>query len=287
MTKSDKGLPITSKENERKTLPYLSEGIIIATAPVVSYTVAFVYEAGYTDHYQIPSSLISISLANILIALGYLIIFLLVLFVISDAIYRSFWLRTPEVIRRVAPKYFYGLLLLLASVLFKDFRIVTFFVVVMYALFLLTDFVIPVFLGKKDHGTTYLERVEKMHLADVHSPSIIDNLMKKSGPHVFLWFFILVAALQIAYMAGRGNAANQNEYWVFESDSSNVVLRIYDDLLIVGFRKGETSELEKRLKIVRMTDESGITLRKMNTGPLAVAKTPAVQSQTKIEVKKE
>jgi hypothetical protein len=160
---------------------------------------------------------------------------------------------------------------------FKDTRVSHIVILLVVLLpFLIPDFVIPVFM--KAEGKTYLERVEIYWRQDVPSPSLMGSAMQKIGRHFFLWLFVIYGCTIVAGTAGHGNAANQREYLVLESDPNDVVLRIYDDVFIVGHRKGETNELDQSLRILRITNESGIKLIRADIGPLIAASTSPVDT---------
>lgn len=47
----------------------VSDGLLTAGMPLLGYSLAFAYEAGYAGYYGIPLQLISVSLTQVLIAI--------------------------------------------------------------------------------------------------------------------------------------------------------------------------------------------------------------------------
>ena len=63
-------------ENREKLL---SDGLLIASMPLLGYSIAFAYESGYAGYYGIPLQLISLTLTQILVAIAALISIIYVL----------------------------------------------------------------------------------------------------------------------------------------------------------------------------------------------------------------
>ena len=78
--------------NKNKPLKsIISETLIIAIIPVVSYAATFAYESGYFGYFKIPIELIIISIIDTFNALFYILSVLLIIPFFASSIFLFFW----------------------------------------------------------------------------------------------------------------------------------------------------------------------------------------------------
>jgi hypothetical protein len=70
---------MTSPENARQKKTWITEGIIIASTPILGYLLTFIYEKGFAEAFNIPISFISPNLTTVFVVTSALVVVFLFL----------------------------------------------------------------------------------------------------------------------------------------------------------------------------------------------------------------
>lgn len=144
---------------------WFTEGIVVALVPAVSYAIAFAFEAGYFNHFNLPLSLIEINLSGTIIAFFSLLVTLFVFYSIAELV-NPFWGIMPQAIRSRLYFYIYFFFVIITNLVIAQgkpdgLQYIFYFLAVM-AFF---DFVLPA-IPRRD-GRRYLDRLANMHKRDL------------------------------------------------------------------------------------------------------------------------
>lgn len=247
---------------------WLTEGILIAAVPAVAYGMAFTYEYGFASYFHIPVTLIEVGLSNVFIALGYLLSAIFAMYVLAELV-NPFWGKLPAPVRARLRVYIgYTFMVVIVVVLGRASLKELGFLLIPFAVFALFDFGIPAI---PQAGTTYLERVQRGHQADLSYDSVMDKVGKTLGPLFMLTFLVLWGIFYASHTAGKGSARWQKEFWVAPLESRVVLLRRYGDVFVLAPFSETAKEITPDFTLFRMGPGSSLQLRRESIGPLSVA----------------
>lgn len=251
----------------------LSEGILLAGASAYVYLVTFVYEYGYCSHFSIPRTLISPSLATVLIAaaaIGGVFVSSLKLLGLSAPLLRA------TVDPKQAPyRLFFGMNtlfaisgILLATIYGLSVRGALIFVGAV-SVFELVYFA-PVFLfNRKKPLRERFETYTKSKPDQLDLPILFTEWYGKSW---LLPILILFALLLFAYLVGHGEATGKERFLTLKSSPDVVVLRNYGDLLIAARFDRARKVVSEELVLIRLGNDQKAEFFNEVIGPLTFAK---------------
>jgi hypothetical protein len=259
-----------AKDLETKTQrSWLTEGILLALLPVVSYAIAFTYEVGYFEHFGLPFSLVQIGITGSIIAFFSLLMSIFILYMLAELL-NPLWGIIPHPVRGRARTYAFFLFLIIINLVIahgrlKGLQYLLYFV----AIIAFIDFVIPL-ISRKD-GKSYLERFDSMRKRDLAYDSVMDKFVYKFGLNWLLLLLVVGSLLYLSYNTGLGKARSQTEFFTLQGHPNSVVLRISDVMLIWTTYNEKTNEISRSFILERLEGDKKFILEKIKVGPLLPA----------------
>ena len=110
-----------------------------------------------------------------------------------------------------------------------------------FFLFFIIKLIIPLF-RKDKNKTSYSEEFKKNIDDEMLEYSIIGKLFEKYNRYYILFSFLFLMSILILYQIGGAWANNKKEFKIIDRDSTNIVVEIYGDNLILC----NTEELKKK-----------------------------------------
>lgn len=257
---------------EPTTRTLLSEGVILGVASAYAYLATFLYEYGYCSYFAIPATLISPSLATVLIAtaaIGGVFVSSLKLLGLSAPLFRA--ARDPH---RSPYHQFFGMnaIFVVAAILLgtiygfsiKGSAIFAGFVAVFELLYFG-----PVFLF--DRKKPLRERFEPYSQGKPDQLDLPILFMEWFGKTRVLPFMLLGFLLLVAYTVGQGEAIRKVRFLTLKSSPDFVVLRNYGDSFIAARFDRKLKTISDELLILRFSDHEKGEFRNEIVGPLRLA----------------
>lgn len=259
----------TEEKHEKKS--WLLSGATIALISAAAYLVTFLYEYGYTQFFEIPPSLIELTLTQVFVSFVGLCFTFIVYFMILKTILSlqsASWGNVLHLI--IVIQLHYLLLFLIVSLLWGGFRPwVIFGLVTLY--FLFDDFVYPLIIQR---GTgTYREKILAQQRLEAKRPSITKMILgpaKDSREASFLLpisFFVL-----LSLPAGRYTARSKSYFYVLSDSTDVALLKIYGDKVISAPFDRKAKEISRSLTIQTLSKQGQLKLSYEKIGPLKVRK---------------
>ncbi len=268
-------------EQSTPSSAWISEGILIASAPVVAYLLTLSYIGGYAGFFQIPTDFISINLSTLFSVAGNIAFVAMLVY----GLFLTFFLLWPHtdspVLKRALHLFPFGALLWIQLIFFGK-RLHewggTLFVVVLFGML---SFVSP--LVGRSKGLSYTEKLREYDRRQSSRPSTVaDHLIgsplgRRLGT-VALWaWFSLVASSS----AGRFGAMWKQEFLVPASSPDCVVLISYGENMIVAPFDRKTKEVERSFSILKKGEDPKLLLSWEKVGPLQVKTQPSTDSHVR------
>lgn len=262
------------EKSQIKIEDWLFKGLVFAI-PFIGYFLAFRYEEGFCSVFQIPSSLISLSLINIFIGIGALVGILFLLYGVVDLIIRFLPKRENPIfdsLRVLLPGF---LLLIVYLVLFGKFWQEWVWILSTFLFLCFLEFIFPLFTFPKEK--TYFEKLKAQQRSDTKEAA--QQLRKMEGVlllgipwrviyKIFLLSLGLLYLSLFSYAVGRSIALKQKEFLVFYDSQPMVILRIYDDTIISAPFNKTTKEVEKKFIVYKVGEEPRFIFNLEKIGPL-------------------
>jgi hypothetical protein len=247
----------------------LSEAVLIAGVPLLGYAIAFAYEYGYGQYYGIPRAIISLTLSQVLLAVGTLVWLLFIWFSAYFGIFLFLapsprWLQHPAVLffRRLIPLTF---LLVVNILIFRRYWHLWVPYLALFILFGILFYIVPILGGK---GKTYNEKMVGLdtYLNGLTTPlSIAAKKYGRDSVTLGIWIFLIVST---AFGAGLGEALNQEEYFVDSSQTNVVILRFYGDTIVGHEYDPDQKKLIGNLIVTKVSPTKELRFNKKFLGHL-------------------
>lgn len=274
-------------------------GILIPAVPILGYTLAFAYEAGFCTTFSIPIELIQIQISSIFFgSLSALLIFAIIFQLVNISLIAS----RPKSLGpislgliRLSP----GLAILTVYLLFfrEEWRIWVVFAILV-AFFSFLEFGLPLLTHESrksrfrkrasEEGLktpisestpipeglklTYREKLEYQEQIDI-KPKDIFYYIGGSYQIIFLFLFIASFVLFISFGYGHTVAMNQKEYLIPSTNYDSVVLRIYGNNAICTQVFRETHEINKSFFVIDISSDPSTVFKLEKVGPLKLTGT--------------
>jgi hypothetical protein len=261
-------------QTEKKTKPWLPDGLIIASIPIIAYTVIFIFESGYTSAFEIPQEFIASDLTAALIVSGFLLTTALASYFFSNIIF-MITSAVPEPIARRLRRLFPPLLIsFVLSLMYgtlwgwKSWA----FVGCSLAIVIIVEFLTPA-ITQRGKGS-YFEKLEardqqRKKLLMKEPETITDVLKKRLGVDIGLFLFLLLVGGFLIHNAGRSKALTQRTFLVTNTSPEMVVLRIYGDKMVCAPFDRTTREVDQSFVILKIAEDSHLMLHREEIGPLS------------------
>jgi hypothetical protein len=239
---------------------YLTDSVILAAIPAAGYWSAYLYERGYCSYFQIPATLIEVSLNSVLSSTLYLVGCLAVLMLVVDII-RRMMDGVSDTIKFTAYKLIFVYFLIGGMAVVSNISETT----VRLALLLTAgpivwmDIIWPLWTQRKTKGLAnkVAAAKENYHKFD----SILDIALKLIGsvPAVILAALYFVSLL--SFFMGGFNAKTESEFLVSSAFEDRVLIRHYGASWIAMKYDVDTGTTQPDFLVVRDDNVKEISIR--------------------------
>ncbi len=251
---------------------WLTEGLLIAAAPIAAYLLALSYISGYAEYFQIPMELISLNAITLFVVGGkilslgifvYLFVFFVFQFISADS---------PIVVRILVVLPWF--VLVYVEAIFFRFRWREWGMSLIFFLVLVVElFIFPLVHRDK---SSYVEKLrEDTRRFNAGRSLAVRMFQSKRAPWVWILGICVWFSLTLANKGGRFQAMWKTEFLVPSSAPGNVVLCTYGDYLVVAPFDKQTREVERSFSLLKKGDDPKLLLQLQAVGPLRVKDTSA------------
>jgi hypothetical protein len=236
----------------------LSENLLLALIPLVSYFALYRYQSGYASHFGYPKQLVAFDLSSIfgfldeLINIGAFLGFLIVI------LYRPIlWLaRKLPVLALAVGALLFALPVALDSILGKP---------IWFSATILSMYILFAIWRSYQHI--------KQSKSDRPSPteSLLKNAFDRLNPIFLLAVFGIIWVLLISSNIGKIDALLRDTYYVIPPASGRpelVILHMYGNTCVAAPFKRQTGETERTFYTMDLSSTPEIVIRKENLGRL-------------------
>jgi hypothetical protein len=258
---------IANSEQPASKLTWISEGLVIASAPVGAYLLGLSYIAGYASFFQIPTEFISLNIATLFSIAG-AITFVALMVVALFFLLFMFWPHSENPILFRVLTLFPLLALLYLQISFFGRHWHEWISTLLALLILIIQFfVMPL---TQRQGSAYLEKLREVDKRNSSAPATVvtkflrNELGRRIGG-IWLWAWF---ALSASHSAGRFEAMWKREFLVPVSSPDTVVLSSYGDMLIVAPFDRKTKSVERSFSMLKKGEDPKLLLRWEVVGPL-------------------
>lgn len=243
---------------------YLTEGILVALAPVVAYGLKFVYEFGYSRYFDIPPELVSFSLQSIFPTMP------IVLFVIGYIIYqigtvfnfRNTEMNYPQIVFQNV-----GILVILSPIIYQFAPSVYYTLIFIVPAFylVLRHFAMPILWHRNIKG--YIHKINK-HFENVikKSDTLVDELFNFGLYRVSAILILLAGIFMMTGFYGYQTAKKQSQFWVRNTNENEVVVRFIDERAVF-VKINDDNKLTGEFFVRDLTEEN-LVLHNMEIGKI-------------------
>ena len=251
---------------EEKKQGWITEGLILASIPVLGYFFAFQYEAGYASYFQYPKELILVGLPQIVLATITLWTGLIILFMLVESI----TMMLPKTQRSLSDSiikllplvgFFAGSLFVYGWERAWPFL----FVFVMIGI---PEFILPLFTQKDKK--TYSEKIEADWDSEWRLRESKDafswRLLRLVGHKNIVLVINIFIVAQLVQTAGEVMASRQMRFFTMSGAPEKVVLRIYDDKFICTYFDRKTKTVGRDISILNSKIRKGWSGKRYPSG---------------------
>lgn len=242
-----------------------SAAFVIAGISTFSYFIAFIFEYSYFGTFKISSYFIPTSRYSIYVSIGFILLIFFTFYILIDFISIFF---KKEHINNI---YIYKVLLLTPAIFFiltnlifygfnwKKISVSFYF----FGALLASEFIFPLFNFSKKN---YTEKLQADIVLDKKGFSLTQKFIR-SKPRIFFLIFICMVIVWVAMAAGESCALKKKSYLIIK-DSSEIVLKIFEDNAILVDYNTSTKVISKTYSIVPLEDLKSEKLTEESIGPL-------------------
>ena len=241
--------------------------LLVAFLPVLGYCIAYTFESGYLQYFDIPAHFVQIDLIMLLKA-TVAVIFSLYLIMTMFGLSIDLQNKSHPFCKVLGHSLF--LTSLVAIFAFINIGIsleqATSITIGLYLIFVLLQLIPPLF--NKDL-ITYWQRVTLIYPANYDSNnssdkprSIFNDLIFKGVIFLFLFTFV--------YELGMSSAKNETQFLTFKHNPEMIVIRIYEDTIIA-----------KNIDLTTYETNDDIEIFKIDSTPLSMTMTSIKHVKTK------
>jgi hypothetical protein len=250
-----------------------SDTILLAIFPIIGYSVLFVYEWGYFRVFRLPLQFINFDIGEIFVVTSYLITLLVIVSIFVNLIFKPFFSKKIHPALKIHIGIaipIYAVFIALLVIYFGEWK--EFLMYLIGMIFFTINLFLPPLLNRKVKGSyedkfvALEEQKQKQHTKDSEK-SLVDLVIGKLSPEIFLAVLIYAAVLFVAYNAGRGAALTQNEFRVVNTNPESVVLYTKADGVIVSPFDRNNKEIQPIYKYISFENEA-VEFKLEEVGPL-------------------
>jgi len=259
---------MTTRKSDDEATDWKWLRILLVIAPPLGYALAYTYERGYCDVFEIPKELIVLNWTTIFIGVSAALAgsFLFLWFIMMLVIPQPSQKQRRPIWRRL---YFFSLLFFLSFFVAYKYLLVKelLYIIAYLAAMAIMFFVMPIFDKSVKDVKGYREKLERYD--DLRTKTEYP-FMKRLGLRGILLIMLLGGAFLFSYLEGRAQAINQDEFYVPSTYPNSVVLRIYGDNIVCAPVNKARGEIDRAFFILKTNDEPRPMLIATRTGRLYI-----------------
>lgn len=251
----------------------ITEGIAIASIPIIGYFLSFIYEVAYARSFGIPQELISLNILNILVSTISTFLFFIVLFVYVERISLHIT-RNPYTYHFTFA--FWWFFITIINIFIYGIKNYDKWSYCFYTfLFILLFDVAWLFLilrnkgGLKDRLLYQYNHEKELYDKGISLPQIIRNI---TGRQLFQIIQYILLAYLCANWAGEYSSFKKKDFLVLKNKPNIVVLKIYGDTIITAPFSKKTKTIRREVTVYKISDKDNLTLVSEKIGPLKLEK---------------
>ena len=258
---------MANSEQSTAKSTWVSEGILIASAPVAASVVALTYIAGYASYFEIPTEFLSLNVTTLFVVGGKILNLALFAFLLFFFVFQLVPDTDNPLRRRILAISPWAVLLFL-QVLFFDGKWREWLSTLMWTLLL----VLTLFVGPLLHRgkSSYMERLSEADRRFNAGPQTVAHqlLLSNRSARILIFAFYVFFVLTAAYSYGRFDAMWKKEFLVPASSPDSVVLSSFGDNVLVAPFDRKTKQVERSFSILKKGEDPKLLLRWEVVGPL-------------------
>ncbi len=253
-------------EHKKGTHNWINEGVLIASAPVIGYLFALLYERSYSQYFGIPYDIIRIESSSILVSTG-----IVLLTCIPSLFLTVFFYFLSGRIKRYIPLFLYPTLIVASYALFnwgcgvwswrKLFIVVLYIVVPFLGIVLIIEIVevLLIKLKKTERGCR-----EPFVNLDINFNEVVwRNVFR----YVILIVYLLTA-YGVPIAAGDMIARRKTAFYVLDGKPETAIIKIYDNNVICApFDRG-SKIISNKIIVFSLSSRDKLIMREEKIGPL-------------------
>ncbi|HEC36033.1 MAG TPA: hypothetical protein ENI39_05810 [Anaerolineae bacterium] len=245
------------------------EGLLVAAISAYAYIFAFVYEAGFAQVFSIPLSFIAVSLTNVLVAGGSLLLVGHLVVSVGNLVFMMSDIFSGPIskrIKRLVPLLLFSLALVCVT---SGTRLLPSFIIacaVGWLIAIFFQFIFPL-LTQRGKGS-YREKLVAQDDLDARTSDWYDLLARRLGVGPYSLVLLLLMALVVVYYAGQSTAMRQSTYLVTSTSPEMVVLRVYGGNMVCAPFDRDTREVKPSFVVLKVGEDPGLALHSEHVGPL-------------------
>jgi hypothetical protein len=264
----------TAPVAETKTAKWtwLTEGLLIAAAPIAAYLLALSYISGYAEYFQIPTELLSLNAITLFVVGGKILSLAMFVYLFVLFVFQFISADSPIVVRILVVLPWF--VLAYVEAIFFRFRWREWRMNFIIFLVLVVElFIVPLVHRDK---SSYVEKLREETRRFNAGRSLANRMFQsKRAAWVSIFGICVWFSLTLANKGGRFEAMWKTEFLVPSSAPGNVVLCTYGDYLVVAPFDKQTKEVERSFSLLKKGDDPKLLLQLQAVGPLRVKDTSA------------
>jgi len=264
---------VGNSEPSNATLTWISEGLLIACAPVAAYLLTLSYISGYSSYFKIPMEFLSLNVTTLFAVGGNVV----TVGLFAYAVFLTLFLLWPHsdspILKRALMIFPFAALLFIKVMFFgmhwREWGGMLYICAFMSFIF----FVVPL-MGHKGNSLSYAEKLRESDMREqTRKPTVVVSLVRSTLGRrlsmIWIWGWF---ALSVSNDAGRFGAMWKQEFLVPASSPDSVVLTSYGENMIVAPFDRKTKVVERSFSILKKGEDPRLLLRWEVIGPLQLKK---------------
>ncbi len=252
----------------------ITEGILLALAPPFSYFLAFSYESGFAQHFDIPINFIQVGFIDVIIfasvVFGGIVFFIvminpIVMFFPLKKVFLLVPLSSTALVIFIISFFLFG---------YSNWKY-WFFSLLFLMFYVFLDFGMPLFSQRNVSGYMNKWVAQKEHEQKINesNPDFFILIGRHYGGRLLFIIIGLMVSVLIVTNSGLAKAVNQDEFLVLDTSPEMVILRIYGDRMIVAPFNRKTQEVESKFIIKTLGEDDNLVISPEDIGPLKLKPT--------------
>lgn len=271
-------LPDGIRRTMAKEMPKvrLSEGLTIATLPIVAYLMVFVYEIGYGRVFGIPAEFIVFDLTRFFIALFSVVSASATLFNFVNIVVMAWYAYDNLVARKLIEVVAVLLIIAAHAYLWRDDSSAVLLFLTTMSGFAFLELVFPL-ITQRGKGK-YSDKLVAQDRIEASTDGLIGKAIQVFGGRFVLVLLFLILSYTFSYSVGRSNAVHRHKFLVAGTSPEMVVLRVYGGKMICAPFNRSSAEINQSFVVLKTAEDPDLMLTLEEVGPLSSVETISGQT---------